>query len=178
MAARDGEKSEQLDDMEERQLRSQAVQTAQAEDHSVERDVLEYLAETDLSDQDKELLKDYVTRDFVLANVDGAEYNELKWELRVLKETMRLFWPPQDCLVTGEDRAAINDDPSDEATPMSQQDRLRLEAFFRNIRLRLTRSRNMKQQEMLRTSIAQTHVQRGNQDNNSGLTGKFKNWRS
>lgn len=166
-----------MDDMEERQLRSQGTQAALTEDSSFERDVLEYLADTDLSDQNKNLLADLLTRDMVFGYLDRPRHTEFDWELRILKETIRLFFPPNDCLVIGEDRAAINDEPSDEATPMSKEDRVRLESFFSILRLRLTRSRNMKQQEMLRTSIAQTEVRRGNNDSDGGLRGKIGNWR-
>lgn len=164
---------EQKDDAEERQIRITGAQAAQMEDTSFERDVLEYLAESDLDDQKKRILRDYLSRDWVFANIGNAEYHELKWELRVLKEILYLHYPAPDCLVTGPVRAAINDDPQDMVEPLTQEERLRIETFFRNIRLRLTRSKGMKQQQMLRTSIAQTEVRRNNEDAGGGIRGKI-----
>lgn len=174
----DGQHQEELDEYEERQLRQTGGQVAQQEDTSFERDVLEFLAKTDVSDQGRAVFKDYLSRDFVFANLDYADYNEMKWELRVLKEALRLLFPPQECLVVGDDRAAINDDPSDQAVPMTQEDRARMESLFRIARLRLTRSKDMKQQEVLRTSIAQTEVRRGERESNGGIRGKIRSWRS
>lgn len=173
--ASSAEAAQERDDIEARQLRTTGAQVAQQEDTSFERDVLEFLAESDLSDQNKDILKDYLSRDLVFANIDSAEYNELKWELRVLKEILYLHYPSPDCLVTGELRAAINDDPDDTVEPLTQEERLRIETFFRNIRLRLTRSKDMKQQEMLRTSIAQTEVRRdGDNSGGKGLLGRLR----
>lgn len=172
----------EMDDVEARRLRISGGQEAQARDTSFERDVLEYLGKSDLDEQlggQKyahlyEILQGLLSRDLVLAYVNTAEHNEGKWDLRILKEIVYLYFPPPECLVVGEDRAAINDDPDDTVEPLTKDEKLHIEIFFRIVEKRLTRSRDMKQQEMLRTSIAQTEVRRDGDGNSGGLLGRLR----
>lgn len=166
---------EQMDDVEERQMRIEGSKAAHLDEVTQERDVLEYLSESDLADKLEEnkyekirdVLGDLLSKDFPLGNLSKAEHIERKWDLRTLKDIVVTSFPSQDCLVVGEDRAAIYDDPSDDVTPLTREERLHIEAFFRNLEMRLTRAKGMKQQEMLRTSIAQTRVER-DQDQRQG----------
>lgn len=181
--ASSAEATQERDDIEARQLRTTGAQVAQQEDTSFERDVLEYLGKSDLDEKLddnkyrhlKEVLSGLLSRDFVLAYVSDAEHNEGKWDLRILKNIVELYFPSDDCLVTGDLRAAINDDPDDTVEPLTKDERLQIEVFFRVVEKRLTRSKNMKQQEMLRTSIAQTEVRRDSESNGGrGLLGRLR----
>lgn len=159
------------DDQQTRSLEAAGAQRGWSADGSFRQDILDYLADTDLPAPSKDLFAHLISRDWVFANLGNDEFNELKWELRYIKEIFYAHHPNEKCLVTGDLRAAIYDDPGDTLRPLSDGDKQEIEQLFRAIRLRLTRSKNMEQQRVLQTNISQTNVDRSESDSGGGLTG-------
>lgn len=162
------------DEQQMRQLENAATQAGWQEESGFRKDVLRYLAQTDIPDASKREFLNLISRDWVFANLSDAGYNELKWELRHLKHLFYDNHPAHDCLVTGDIRAAINDDPRDTLKPLDDGDIQQVEQLFRTIRLRLTRSKGMQQQRIIQTNISQTEVNRPDGGGGNGLWSKLK----
>ncbi len=139
----------------------------------VRRGIFEELTDTEISEGSKDVLRNLISKDLVLAYLTEAEVNEVKWHIRVVKELYLSMHPPQDCEISGGDRAAINDAPEDTLTPLTEEERVNVETFFMTVQSRVTRARDMKQQEMTRTQIAE-HRDNGDNDSDGGLMGKIR----
>lgn len=139
---------------------------------AVREDMFKQLTETNISEGSRQLLRNYVSADLVLAYFDAGELNEMKWRLRQVKELFINAHPAHDSEVTGQDRAYINDDPHDTLNPLSDQQLLAVESFFDMLIARLTRAKEMKQQEMMNTRIQE---RRDNSDSgqSGGIAGKL-----
>lgn len=149
-------------------------QPRQGED--VYQDIMAELTETDaLAPGSKQILRNLITKDWVLANLKEEEVHELRWELEILKEMFYDLHPDEESIVTGEVRAYVYDDSSERLTPLTEKEIMATEAFFRDVRLRLTRSRDFAQQEIIRTDIKQTQVNKPEHGSDSGgLLGRFR----
>jgi hypothetical protein len=130
---------------------------------------LEMVAEADLDEGSKDLLKNLVSKDWVLANFEPAEVNEFKFRLEIRKLLYSALHPAEDCLVTGEWRAYINDDPDDQLTPLSQQEQMIVDGLFQGLFARITRGREGFQQEMLRTQIREQRQAIADETQRGGL---------
>lgn len=136
--------------------------------------MLNDIVSTSLSEGSKDMMKNLLTKDFVLANLNRAELNEFKWKLRVKKEIFFAMHPTQDCLVVGERRAAINDDPSDTLRPLTKEMKWEVDNVFDGIWMRSTRALGMQQQKMLNTQIRESKVDRGERAGGNGIIDKLR----
>lgn len=123
--------------------------------------MLNSITETTLREGSKEMLRNLLTKDFVLANLDKAQLHEFKWKLECKFEYFIWMHPSDDCLVVGDRRAAINDDPADRLRPLTFQQKWEVMNVFDGIWMRVTRALNMRQQEMLKLDIRESRVDRG-----------------
>lgn len=141
----------------------------------IHQDILEKITETNLSEGSREILRNLLTKDLVLANFQEAEVNELRWKLRAKQKLFFAMHPDQHCLITGEDRAAIYDDPTATLRPLSDEERAIVRDLFDMLETRITRARKMKQQEMMNTTIRESRAETsgGGEDGKGGLRGLF-----
>ncbi len=139
----------------------------------VRKGIFEELTDTEISEGSKDVLRNLISKDLVLAYLTEAEVNEVKWHIRVVKELYLTLHPPQDCEISGGDRAAINDDPTDTLHPLTEEERVNVETFFMTVQSRVTRARDMKQQEMTRTQIAE-HRDNTEDNESGGLLGRIR----
>lgn len=137
----------------------------------IRNSILNDIVETDLSEGSKNLLRNLLTQDFVLANLSTEEAEEIKWKLEAKKEKFFAMHPPENSLVTGEDRAAINDDPTDNLRPLGPVQRMQVHDVFDGIYLRVTRSKDMKQQEVMNTRIQERRDNNDGESSKGGLRG-------
>lgn len=126
----------------------------------IRQSMLRELTDTNLSEGSRELLRNLVQKDMVLAFLKEPEVKEWKWKLRTKQELFFVMHPGADCLVTGEDRAAINGNVSDRLSPLSQEQKIVVRDFFDMLELRISRARDMKQQEMMNTQIREARSDR------------------
>lgn len=135
----------------------------------IHKGVLEEIVDTDLSEGSQNQLRNLLTRDFVLANLSREEVHEFKWKLEAKKELFFAMHPPRGSLITGRTRAFINDDPHDRLSPLSDTQKMQVRDVFDGVFMRVTRSADMKQQEMLNTQISQV-----NKEDQSGSKGGLR----
>lgn len=140
---------------------------------AVHQGLMEDLTDTELSEGSKDLLRNLITKDLVLAYLNDAEVNEVKWHIRIVKELYFAVHPDQNCLVTGKDRAYINDDSTDTMTPLTENEQITVESFFLSVITRVTRARGMKQQEMLNTDIRE-HRDNTESNGSNGIIGRLR----
>lgn len=137
----------------------------------IHNQLIDKITETNLSEGSKNLLRNLLTKDLVLANFKEAEVNEMRWKLRAKKKLFFAMHPAQDCLVTGDDRAAIYDDPAATLRPLSDSQRAIVRDLFDMLETRITRARKMKQQEMMNTTIRESRAQTGDDQRNNSQGG-------
>jgi hypothetical protein len=138
---------------------------------------LRELTRTDLSALDEasyELLQNLVSQDWLLGQYNESELLELKMDLLIIKEGFYAMHPSSDCVVTGEFREYVYDDPDESLEPLTQKARFQVETFFKAVWTRVTRGRNFKQQEMLVKSINESFVQDGREESGGGILGRFR----
>jgi hypothetical protein len=164
--------SELRDQDHERQLETTGAQTAhqnaaqQAE--AIRDNLLTFLTESDLQEGTKDLLRNYASKSFILGYLQSEEVTELKWELRIAHEQYMALHPGAESEVVGGDRAYINDDTDDQLKPLSGKQKLQLATFMQAIWTNITRARDMKQQEIMKTQIARTETERNDGDGDGG----------
>lgn len=148
--------------------------SAQERAEEIHSDFLRELTESNLREPSRNLLKNYLSKSFILANLRQAEVDEFKWQLRVRYEAFIRLHPSRDSFMTGCVRAYVYNDASERLEPLTQQQKLTVKGFFDGIWMNVTRSKGFAQQEILQTSITQSIVDKGEGETQpGGLRGKI-----
>lgn len=126
----------------------------------IRSELIETLSKTDLAEPTVGVLKNLVTADWVLANLDADDYREFKNRLESTKLRVMDMHPAPESEVTGRTRAYVNN-RDDTLKPLSPQQKEMISEFFEGVRLRLTRSKNMEQQKVIRMRRIESNVNRG-----------------
>ncbi|GAA0305706.1 hypothetical protein [Halarchaeum salinum] len=135
----------------------------------IHEDILDKITETRLSEGSRDLLRNLLTKDLVLANFQEAEVNEMRWKLRAKQKLFFSMHPDRQCAIVGDDRAAIYDDGTATLRPLSDEERAIVRDLFDMLETRITRARKMKQQEMMNTTIRESRAETsGNGDESKG----------
>lgn len=161
------EREQQRKHQEEMALLNGA-QAAHDTPEDIRRDLIQDLKDSPLSEGSREVLRNLISPDFIFAYYNSDEIGELKELLRLKKRQFLWMHPAQECEVTGDDRAYINDDPRDTLEPLSDAEHLVVDTYFKGVYARVTRAKEMKQQEILQTSISENRVQRESKSDSSG----------
>lgn len=145
-------------------------------EEEIRQDLIEKLTETQLNKPSKKLLENLITPDWVLANLTEEYLWEVKWRLEVTKLNYKVLHPGTECVVTGEFRQYVYDDPRPEMKlePLSQQEELAVDNYFDAVWLRVTRAKDFKQQEIMRTEIRSVETQNDADTGSGGLMERFK----
>jgi len=139
-----------------------------------EQNLIEYLSESNLSAPAKDVLRNHVVKDVVMAYLSPEEVHEYKWKLRQKREAFFAMHPAADCLVAGDDRAFINDDETDRLRPLSEKERYAVQTFFDMSETLITRAKEMKQQEMMNTRIEERRAKDDTGgDESGGIKGRL-----
>lgn len=169
------EQAQALDQRQQRELEATGANVAHqqhADPHQqaeeIRENLLEFLTESELDEGSKELLRNYTTKSFILGYLQDGEVEELKWDLRISHQLYLAEHPGPECDVTGDVRAHINNDASDQLSPLTGSEKLVLQSFFQAIWTNITRARGMKQQEIMKTQIARTETERQSQSDGGG----------
>lgn len=175
MASSAADVTDALDQRQQAQMEQAATQAAmqQSSPEEIRKELIDKLAETQLKEPSRDLLKNLISPDWVLANLDSQDYHEFKHRLEATKLRFFDMHPAPECQVTGDDRAYING-RNDYLTPLSPQEKEAVNEFFDGIRLRLTRSKNMEQQRLLQTRIVESSVNRPETDQSKD--GLIRRW--
>jgi hypothetical protein len=144
-----------------------------SEHESVKGQYLERLAKSELDPDRKRILANLLSRDFILGNLTEEQAWELKWELIIIGETFYAMHPRQESPIQGPARAWLHADREAALRPLSQQERHQVDQFLNGVWMRATRSVDMKQQELMATSISESIVQRGDTEQDQGILGRF-----
>lgn len=165
------------DEQQTRQLELQGVQNARTADQQAEQirdNMMQFLSESELSEGTKDILRNYVSKAFILGYLKEKEVHELKWELRIDHELYKWMHPPQDSLMQGEIRQWVADDPDDDLESPTKKQEIQLATFFKGVWVNITRARGMKQQEIWKTQISRSEVERGEENGSDGLLAKVR----
>lgn len=141
---------------------------------SIRDDIFSQIADTDLQDPSKDLLRNLLTKDLVLANLKEAEVTEWRWRLRTKKELFFAAHPQEGDLVVGRYRKAIYDDETAQnLMPLDDFQRMAVHDLFDTVETRITRARKMRQQRLMKTTIQERKVDDGEKQTESkgGLRG-------
>jgi hypothetical protein len=149
--AQQREKRQKRKEKSHRQLEASALKG----DGQLTQEYLETLLDNSgLQAATVEHIKSLLSRDWPLANLTDAQEHEVRHRLEVIKLKVLGKHPPQESYNRGALRAFLLDDRSEDLEPLTDEQKNEIGAIFETIKARMTRGRNMSQQEMLNKQIA------------------------
>lgn len=162
----------------EREEQRHARQITFDSEGRLSRDYLEGVLDTTvLQDQTIEVIRNYIDRNWVLANRNEAEQHDIFHKLVVMKHKILGSHPPQGSAIVGPVRAALFDDESEDLMPLSSPQRAEIDSFFDSLRFSLiTRGRGGHERRLLDTQIRESRTESDTfRDDSSGgrLRGLF-----
>jgi hypothetical protein len=186
MSARNGQQREQAEEMrdrqQERQAANQGLQVGAQMHSNLEEekaDFVETILENELTDLEKDLLKNFTNSDFALANYSSDEIQRLFWDLEIVREKIKAMHPSESNLVQGD--AAFRhyygaDTKNIPSEPLSPAQEAALDGLFEGIYSLMTRGEDMEQQEQLNKTVTRSEVDRvssNDTEESGGLLGRF-----
>jgi len=139
----------------------------------LKQEYLDTLVDHGVDQRTADLLKNLLSRDFVLSKISEAEKEEMKWMVRAQFKKLKAFHPANDSPLEGEYRAIVYDDDSEQVSTMSQYQEILVEAAIWDIFFRLGRSVEGWQQEELSTQYNVSRVDKDEESDGSRLGGLF-----
>lgn len=140
MSVTDGQREQAENRRHERQLEQQA-HSANLMDE-LEQQHTEFIRELMKSDLDNgtiRVLDNYLSPDFILSKMEGADLTRFMWHLEISVLQLMAMHPPQGG-VGGKARAYYYDDPNDALEPLRPDHRARIREFKDGILARVKRS--------------------------------------
>ena len=113
----------------------------------------EEILETELDPGTLDMLENLVSQEWVKGNLSEAEAHEQKWLARTIIMEIKAMHPSHQSIWQGEVRAYASGDPGDKLEALNEAQETALYQLVLAHLVRLTRSRDMEQQSMLRTII-------------------------
>lgn len=134
-----------------------------------ETDFLRELLESPVKSADF-TMKNMMSKDFPLANLNKAEKNKLRWDSAYIKKIYEDMHPPPRSHMAGEYRAFLMDDDLDAWGYLHSSERLVTEQFIAAFEARLTRGSDGFQQKQNNTSIniSEAREQRQEEEQSKG----------
>lgn len=170
---------EERERQREHEIAREGIRDGARDPSDMHQDLLDEITSSEkLQKPSKKLLKNLLSPDWVLANIFNEKYLvEIKYKLEVRKEMFIDLHPAEESVVKGEFRKYVYDNDSSEMElePLSDQQILAVNNLFDTIWLRVTRSYQFEQQEVLRKTIRESNVNKPDTSSKSeGLLGRFR----
>jgi len=108
-------------------------------------------------------ISNMLSRDWVLANLTDAQEHDIRFKLEVMKLKIIGMHPPEEG-ISGNLRAFLMDDPSEQLQPLTQQERILIDELFETLKSRISRGRAGFERKQQNTSIAQTQRNESDDD--------------
>jgi len=161
---------EEIERQQEAQQDQMNLQGAQAErpDYAERREYLETLVDSGLDPGTAEVVVNMLQQDFVLGNISGAEFTEIKKLRQITLKKIVALHPHPDAAMQGERRRAVYGDDAIALKPLSQEDKVKIETFVRGALMRLSRSKDGFQQEELGKTINASEIKSRDDDDSGG----------
>lgn len=157
------------------QAQLMGLEHAMRQAEQIRSDLLDQISDSDLNSDARNLLENLVSKDFIFANLTQEEVTEFKFELMLFRKKFYTLHPSQESVIEGEFRRYVYDDEGNTLTSLTQQEKLIVDQFFKGVFQRVTRAREMKQQEILRTQIQQSVTgDLGGDSDSGGLLGRWR----
>ncbi|WP_435551965.1 hypothetical protein [Natrinema sp. CGMCC1.2065] len=159
---------EQREEQRRQQMHMQNLGSAGAQDSPVDPDYVDRITTSEMDQGTVRILKNMLSRDWVLANFDDAEVHEIRWLARVMMKQLEALHPPEDSIWTGELRKYAADDDRQALEPLDSAQRLVVFETIQGIISRATRSKDGWQQENFNKTINQSETIDRSSDDDGG----------
>lgn len=139
-------------------------------------DTIEALVDTDeLQDETVATMKNYLTRNWILGNLNDAQEHDFWYKMEVMKYKVFAAHPPEGSLITGATRAFLLDDRQEYKEPLTADERNLIDSFFDSLKIQLTRSREGFEREMLSKQVRESRTGKLNEESEEtgGIRGLF-----
>lgn len=130
---------------------------------------LDRLAKTDMNDASINLLDNMVDRTFVLGYLSDAEVNEIKWRMHTMYLRICALFPPKNSQMQGPVRAFFFDDPDQNRTYLTDEQKTIIAQMIIGISVYVSRSKDGFQQEKMVESITVSEVRNPDEEEEDGL---------
>lgn len=143
-------------------------------DGQLSREYIESLTDVSkLQDETIEHLQSLLSRSWALSNLTGAQEWDARMKLEVMKLKLFGMHPPEQSFVTGDLRAFLMDDKTENLEPLSQVERSTIDAIFEGLKANITTGREGFQQEKLNEQIAVSRDESDDSDDADDSWGLF-----
>lgn len=139
----------------------------------LKQEYLDTLVDHGVDRRTADLLKNLLSRDFVLSKISSAEKEEMKWMVRSQFKKIKAFHPANDSPLEDDYRAVCYDDTNEQVSSLTQYQEILVEAAIWDIFFRIGRSVDGWQQEELSTQYNVSRVDKEDSEEGSRLGGLF-----
>lgn len=146
------ELEQQRAEQDDRMNLSRAAQ--ETPDYMERREYLETLVDSGLDPGTADVVVNMLQQDFVLGNIDDADFYEIKKLREITVKKIHAMHPHPKSIMQGSLRGQVYGETATNLKPLSQEDKAKIDTFVRGALMRLSRSKDGFQQEELGKTIA------------------------
>jgi len=118
-------------------------------------------------------LRNLLSRDFILGNLERGDYTELKWLGRHELQTLLCDYPKPRSVMTGWRRQAYYDGDASPKEPLSSQKRYKIETMVMSYIARLSRSKDAEQLEHFERTTSRVETVKSDDEGDGFFDGGF-----
>lgn len=138
------------------------------------REFIESLINTDkLQSQTVELMRNYLDRNWMLANLTEAEAHDQRFKLDVMQIKILGQHPPQESSIVGPIRAFLFDDEQEDLMPLTAAERNVIDSFFDSLKAIVTRGRGGFERKLIQTEVRESKTE-SSRERGKKSGGRFK----
>lgn len=168
---------EQADRASHQNLQSQGIshalqnQPVLNQQGQLREEYLSRLVDSGLNQESANLLKELLTRDLVLSNLESAEVNEVRWLTRLIQKKVHAMHPPEGSVMQGQYRAFLSDDEGDNLSALDDRQRVLIDQTVMVVVSRVARSKKGWQQEEMSKVYAVSENRKDNEEKGRRIFG-------
>lgn len=162
-----------MEEQQNHRLHEQMQGSMWREQKDMKAEYLSELTSTSLSQGTIDVLDNYISPDWILANIDSSEYNELRWLSRLVLRKVFAMHPGHESTIQGKHRAFAFNDEDDYLEALTEQEEVILETFIEGYIKRASRAKSGWQQDKMGETIAVSEVRNEKSNEDGFLSGLF-----
>lgn len=171
LVSSEGPQEQDIEEERQHQLKQQlmAHESAFNPEGQLRAEYLQELVDHGVDPNTAKLMRNMLSKDYVLANYEDAEVHEAWWLSRVELRKIKTLHPASQDILTGDLREFMLDDATENLQPLSPQQESALNQFLLDVFGRITRGRAGWQQDQMSKTLDVKELR----DNDNTDTGGF-----
>lgn len=137
-------------------------------EEDVDEDYVSLVTESELQQGTAEMLRNLLSRDWVLSKMSDAEVHEMRWLARTIADEVEAMHPPEDSIWQGDLRMYASGDPKQQLEPLSSTQKTEIFQLIQGFIARVARSKEGFQQETFKKQIRKSEREDRSEDEDGG----------